>query len=128
MKQQIEKNRKYVSYFPTVQILFLEIPCYSIEHYNKHLRCPNPENFHENDLILTERIGILNDHIRDMNCESGFSTPRFKKDLIKYRKGKGHKQSSSLKFSGYIDCLNPDSKLARTWMKKIVIHMLNACK
>ena len=64
--------------------MFLEIPC--IEHYNKHLCCPNPESFHENDLILkllTERIGILNDHIRDVNRESGFNTPRFKKDLIK---------------------------------------------
>ena len=128
MKQQIENFRNFVSYFPTVQIVFLGIPCYSIEHYNKHLHCPNPESFHENDLILTERIEILNDHIRDVNRESGFNTPRFKKDLIKYRKGKGHKQRSSLNFSGYIDGLHPDSKLARTWMTKIVIHMLNACK
>ena len=53
---------------------------------------------------------------------------RFKKDLIKYRKGNDHKQMSSLNFSEYIDGLHPDIKLARTWMKKIVIHMLNACK
>ena len=58
VKQQIEKFPNFVSYFPTVQIVFLEIPCYSTEHYNKHLRCPNPESFHENNLILTERIGI----------------------------------------------------------------------
>ena len=115
MKQQVEKFRNFVSYFPLVQIVFLEIPCYSIEPYDKYLRCPNPESCHENDLILTERIGILNDHIGDVNRESGFNTPRFKKDLIKYRKCKGHKQRSSLNFSGYIDGLYPDNKLARTY-------------
>ena len=67
VKQQIEKFRKFVSLiFSNFSIVFLEIPCYSIEHYNKHLRCPNPESFHENDLTLTKRIGILNDHIRDV--------------------------------------------------------------
>ena len=55
-----------MSNFPSVQIVFLEIPCYSIEAYNKHLGVENAEDFHASDLLLTDRIGIINDQIRDV--------------------------------------------------------------
>ena len=128
VKQQIEKFCRLVSNFPSVQIVFLEIPCYSIEAYNKHLGVDNPEDFHASGLLLTERIGIINVHIRDVNKESGFSTPRFKNDLIKYRKAEGKSQRKSLTFTDYLDGLHPDNALARIWMKKIVTHMFHYCK
>ena len=128
VKDQIQKFRQYVSHFPTVQLVFLEIPCYSIVRYNRHLRYPNADSFLENEYILNERIGILNDHIREVNFDSGFSTPRFKKDLLKYRKKAGGVQKITLDYSGYFDGLHPNVKLARTWMKRIVMHMLIACQ
>ena len=126
--EQISKFSKYVSKFPTVQIVFLEIPCYSIVKYNQHLRCPQAENFLDKDYILNERVGILNDFIRQVNWDSGFNTPRFKKDLQKYRKKAGGATKFTLDFSGYIDGLHPGATLARTWMKRIVVHMLHACE
>ncbi|MCG8033532.1 MAG: hypothetical protein JAZ03_15335 [Candidatus Thiodiazotropha taylori] len=128
VRQQIDKFCQLVSHFPSVQIVFLEIPCYSIEQYNKHLKAPNPESFHDKDLILTERIGIINDYIRDVNRVSGFNTPRFKRDLIKYRKSEGESQRKSLDFTGYKDGIHPDKWLAGVWMKKIVTHMLHTCR
>ena len=128
IKQQLRKFRCFISRFPTVQLVFLEIPCYSLEQYNRYLRCPNPESFHQNDVILTERIGILKDYIRHVNLEAGFNTPRFKSDLIRYRKRKGKKPRASLNFSGFKDGLHPDTNLAGTWMRKIVGHMLDVCR
>lgn len=90
-----------MSHFPSVKIVFLEIPYYSIEKYNKHLKVLNPESYHESDLILTERICILNDYIREVNEISGFNTPRFNRDLVKYRKGQNQENRKSLDFSGY---------------------------
>ena len=87
-----------------------------------------PESFHQNDVILTERIGILNDYIRHVNLEAGFNTPRLKSDLIRYRKRKGKKPRASLNFSGFKDGLHPDTNLAGTWMRKIVRHILDVCR
>lgn len=128
VKQQIDKFRQFVSKFPSVKIVFLEIPYYSIEKYNRHLKVVNPESYHGSDLILTERICILNDYIREVNESSGFNTPRFNRDLVKYRKGQDQAKRKSLDFSGYRDGIHPDKVLAGIWMKKIVMHMLHACK
>lgn len=128
VRQQIDKFRQLVSKFPSVKIVFLEIPYYSIEQYNRHLKVVNPESYHESDLFLTERISILNDYIREVNEISGFNTPRFNRDLVKYRKSKDQSSRRSLDFSGYKDGIHPDKVLAGVWMKKIVSHMLHACK
>ena len=99
VKQQIEIFCRLVSNFRSVQIVFLEIPCYSIEAFNRHLGVENPEDFHASDLLLIERIGITNDHIRDVNKESGFSTPRFKNDFIKYiQKSRGKEPEKKFYF------------------------------
>ena len=68
-----------------------------------------------------------NDYFREVNFDSGFSTPRFK-DLVKYRKKGDGVQKITLDYSGYFDGLHPNAKLARTWMKRIVKHILIACQ
>lgn len=99
VKQQIDKFRQFVSHFRSaVKIVFLEIPYYSIEKYNRHLKVSNPESYHESDLILTERISILNDYIREVNEASGFNTPRFNRDLVKYRKRSRSGDKKKLRF------------------------------
>ena len=118
VKQQIDKFRQFVSHFHSVKKVFLEIPYYSIEKYNRHLKVSNPENYHDSDLILTERICIINDYIREVNTASGFNTPRFNRDLVKYRKGQDQATRKSLDFSGYKDGIHPDKVLAGIWMKK----------
>ena len=128
MKQQINKFRQFVSHFRSVKVVFLEIPYYNIEKYKRHLKVVNPENYHESDLILTERISIINDYIREMNEASGFNIPRFNRDLVKYRKDQDQGKRKSLDFSGYKDDIHPDKVLAGIWMKKSVMHMLHACK
>lgn len=128
VQNQIDRFRQFVAYFPSVELVFLEIPCYSIVRYNRHLRCPNSDRFLPNEYILNERIGIINDYIKEVNSDSGFNTPRFKKDLIKYRKRPGKPQQRTLDYSGYFDGLHPGVTLSGIWMKRIVTHMLNACR
>ena len=60
--------------------------------------------------------------------DSGLSTPRFRKDLLKYKKKAGGVQKITLDYSGNFDDLHPNVKLARTWKKMIVMHMLIACQ
>ena len=128
IKEQVDKFIQYVSNFPSVKIVFLEIPCYSIVQYNKHLRYPQSDGFLEKEYILNERIGIINDYIREVNLSSGLTTPRFKFDLIKYRKKAGGVLKRTLDYSGYFDGLHPGTTLAKTWMKRIVVHMLYFCR
>ena len=71
-------------------------------------------------MILTERISILNDYIREVNEASGFNTPRFNRDLVKYRKGQDQAKRKSLDFSGYKDGIHPDKVLGGIWMKKML--------
>lgn len=125
---QINTFLNFLSNFPSVKVVFLEIPVYSIVHYNKYLGVENSETFHNNDLILTERIAIINDYIRQINDFLGVTTPRFTRDLIHYRKAsRTANQRKSFNFSLYKDGIHPRAMLARCWMKKIVTQIFVDC-
>lgn len=127
-QSQISSYSSFLSAFPTVKVVFLEVPVYSIVEYNKHLRVPNPDSFHDNDILLRDRIAVVNDVIRQVNSCSDVQTPRFKRDLLRSRKEAGGSERSSLSFSPYKDGIHPDFDLARCWMKKIVLQMLHDCR
>ena len=129
IQDQIRKYLAFVSQFPTVKIVFLKIPNYSIQRYNKHLGNENDATFRENDFRLTDRIALCNDYINEVNRSHGVNSPNVKKDLQKDRKVSGDIGSrSSLDFSMYKDGLHPNSDLAYCWMKKIVTHIFVDCK
>lgn len=124
---QIDRVVLFVSKFPTVKLIFLEIPPYSIEAWNRAKRCSDLQLSRSQDFILLERIALVNEYIRIVNERSLVTSPRFRLDLLKFRKEKGGKQRVSLNFSNYKDGIHPTCLLARCWMKRIVAQILTDC-
>ena len=113
IQNQIKKYLDFVSQFPTVKIVFLKVPYYSIQKYNKYLGNENCADYREQDFMLTERIDLINDHIQEVNKFLGVTSINFKKDLSEFRKASGaYASRSSLDFSSYSDGLHPDRELA----------------
>ena len=105
----------------------LEIPPYSIVKYNEAKGHINPQEYHSQDLELTQRIAYANDYIREVNDRRCVASPRFKLYLLKFRKQEGGKQRVSLNFKFYKVGIHPSYLLARCWMKRIVARMLADC-
>ena len=84
-RDQIDKFFLFVSSFPTVYIVFLEIPPYSIEEWNRAQGHPDPKKFSESNSKLYERISLVNGYIRQMNEISYVESPVFSKDLKRGR-------------------------------------------
>lgn len=129
VEDQIRKYLAFVSHFPTVKIVFLKIPYYSIQLYNKYLGNENYASFKENDFRLTDRIALINDFIQEVNKANSVNSPNFKRDLQNDRKAHGDISSrSTLDFSLYKDGIHPNSVLAYCWMKKIITQIFVDCK
>ena len=129
IKNQIDKFISYISHYPTVKFVFLEIPPYSIEHWNRSKGHSHPSSFHQNDLVLTERINLVNDYIREINEKSEVVSPKFRFDLIRNRKSNRRTpyKRVSLNFASYKDGIHPDILLARCWMKRIIARVFIDC-
>lgn len=128
MYHQIDRILNFVKHFPTVSVVFLEIPPYSIQTWNQSKGHRDPSSFLSRDLILYERICIVNDYIKSVNEQVGAISPRFKLDLYRKRKGKGASHGrTSINFSNYTDGVHPKSLLARCWMKRIVLLVFRDC-
>lgn len=128
MKFQIDRYISFVSNFPSVTLVFLEIPPYSIKEWNHSKGFHNPQLFHSQDLILLERVSLVNEYIRLVNENTFVTSPRFKLDLLRFRKAKGDKSHrASLNFSTYKDGIHPGYLLARCWMKRLVQQIFKDC-
>lgn len=127
IQSQIEKYLNLISHFRSVNIVFFEIPHYSIVAWNSAKGHKDPDSFHLQDLKLTRTISLVNELIREVNDRNNVASPNFKLDLLKYRKSKGGKQRKSLNFKNYKDGVHPTSLLARCWMKRIVARILTDC-
>ena len=126
IQSQITRYINFVSRFLIVKLVFLEIPPYSIVKYNEAKGHINPQDYHSQDLELTQRIAFANDYTREVNDRRCVASPRFKLDL-KFRKQELGKQSVSLNFKSYKDGIHPSYLLAKCWMKRIVARMLADC-
>lgn len=126
LKHQINRYCEFVSNYPTVSLVFLEIPPYSIISWNRSRGHRDPTSFHSQDLILYERICLVNEYIKEVNRLSSVVSPRFNLDLLKYRKTKGHSRRS-ISYSPYKDGIHPNVILARVWMKRIIAQIFKDC-
>lgn len=131
LKYQIDRYISFVSNFPSVTLVFLEIPPYSIKDWNNSKGHSNPQSFHSQDLALLERVFLVNEYIRSVNERDEkfpVTSPRFKLDLLRFRKSKGNKSHRvSYNFSVYKDGIHPGYLLARCWMKRLVSQILTDC-
>ena len=113
IQTQIQRFIDFVSQFPTVKTVFLKIPLYSIQKYNKYLGNEDYADYRENDFRLTDRIVLCNEYITEVNDSNGVKSPNFKKDIQNDRKAKGKIGSrSSYDCSLYKDGLHPNPDLA----------------
>lgn len=87
--QHIDLFVSFIGQFKEGVPIFLEIPPYSIVEWNRAKGHSNPQMFKEKDKTLNETIGVLKDYIRNVNSVCLVTGPRFKLDLLKYRKEKG---------------------------------------
>ena len=101
------------------EILILKCPAYSIEHYNKYHRHPHSESFHEDDIILQDKIRDLNDKIIDLN--PNFARPNFSLDLMRNTTvNKGRRSKYNFMFKDlYNDRIHPCPILSTVWLRKI---------
>ena len=117
----------------SVTLVFLEIPQYSIEAWNKAKGHRDPKIFHSQDFVLLERIALVNEYIHSVNERSSehrktpLCSPRFKLDLLKFRKEKGGKQRRSLNFSNYRAGDHLFGKLLFTWLSLVVSMVMSFC-
>lgn len=127
LKNQIDRYLSFVSKFPTVQLVFLEIPPYSIQAWNNSKGHRDPSVFLSQDLILYERIILVNEYIKEINFQRSVESPRFKLDLLRYRKSKNGDQRKSINYNSYKDGIHPNPVLARYWMKRIIARIFIDC-
>ena len=128
LKFQIDRYFDFVANFPTVSIIFLEIPYYSLESYYSSKGHRDPTIFRSQDLVLKERIALVNEYIKEVNQFTSVISPRFNLDLIRFHKSKGddHKRAK-ISFANFKDGIHPKLTLARYWTKRIVAHILADC-
>ena len=126
LQYQIDRYRRLVSNFPSVRLVFLEIPPYSIHSWNLVKGHTNPEKFHLCDKSLYNRICMVNDYIRAVN--GNVATPKFMLDVERSHKKHNKKRRYAINYSLFIDGIHPSYILSRCWMKRIIIHILYDCQ
>lgn len=127
IRDQIDKYFLFVSQFPSVSIVFLEIPPYCIREWNRCQGHPNPEIFKSQDQILYERISIINEYIKAVNEISRVESPKFNLDLKRGRKESDGHRTYSLCFSAYKDGIHSGPVLTRCWMRRIMLRIITDC-
>lgn len=120
VSETISKFYSALAGFSHVQILFLEIPYYSIEHWYIAKKVPRPSDLHDTDLQVTERVDLLNDFIRQTNSRFNVRSPVFRLDLVHYRKSQGHNIRRSISFKHFRDGIHPDELLSQVWLRRIL--------
>ena len=126
LQSQIDRYINFVSEFPSVSLIFLDIVPYSIQEWNKSRGHRDPNTFLHQDLKLNERICLVNDYIRHVNYSAVVKSPNLRSDLSRYRKDKvSESYIVSVSFSNYLDGIHPSTLLACYWMKRIVACSLH---
>lgn len=124
LKYHIGNIISFVSKFPTVKLVFLEIPPYSIQRWNDYKGHANSESFAQHDIVLERRVEYLNNYIKEVNSKSGVNSLNFRCDLLQYKRA-GRKPS--INYSLYKDGIHPNPVLARFWMKRLVTKVFSDC-
>ena len=111
---------KLVDHYPTVILVFLEIPPYSIVKWYEHKHLVIPDGLSEQNFELLQLIGVINEFIQEKNDCFGVGSPRFKLDLHNTRKVSGKSGRRSISFKHYLDGVHPDNLLSCVWLKRLM--------
>ncbi|CAC5379859.1 unnamed protein product [Mytilus coruscus] len=118
-----------VATYKTVELVFLEIPVYSIVCWNKYQGHKYSEQFQNDDLKLEEQINTANSFIRETNLILRKHSPKFSCDLQNSRKCSQMRNSRfSYKFNAFdLDGIHPTSLLSKLWLLRIVALIVVDC-
>lgn len=113
-----EKNTK---------VIFLEVPYFSIEVWNRNKGHKTPSSFHADDMRLSITVDSINHDITTLNQELGVISPRFNEDLRRSRKSRGKGIRYSFKFSLLQDGVHPSFILAKSWCSSLYRNIKRFC-
>ncbi|CAC5397495.1 unnamed protein product [Mytilus coruscus] len=88
----------FISDFPTLKLAFLELPYYSIFHWNAYKSRATPVPFKNDDYLLIEQIDAVNSFIRETNILLRKYSPKFNCDTQNCRKSSGSNPRYTYKF------------------------------
>lgn len=117
---QIGRFYQLLANYPRVNIVFLEIPPYSLVQWFRSKGLVSVTDLLVQDLQLAERIDLVNEFIRQENYRRSVWSPKFKLDLVNYRKTAGGSSRKGICFRNYLDGVHPDPLLSKVWLKRIV--------
>lgn len=117
---QICRFCELVANYPTIKLVFLEIPPYSLLKWYEYKQLGITKELSEQNLELHRRICVINEFIQERNDCIGVESPRFKLDLYNIRKASGKTGRKSLSFKHYLDGIHPDEILSRVWLKRLM--------
>lgn len=107
----------YLSDFPSVKLAFLEVPYYSIYHWNKYKDHPTPEQFIQDDFKLVSQIYQANSFIRETNILLRKYSPQINCDLENCRKDRWGHSRYTVNFAKFLkDGNHPGPTLGRLWV------------
>lgn len=122
----IELKNYIVQNIPKSEVIFLEIPPYSIQRWNKTQGHKQPDIFAEDDQNLQDQLYQLNKYIREIN-NSETKSPKFEYDIRKISKRKGG-TDEYLNFNLYADDgVHPSPTLSKLWLRRICTKILERC-
>ena len=121
---------KYMRKFPTVRLIFLQIPLYSVYWWNAFHNHPEPDQFVKQDEILHDQLYEVNKYLVTLNnyLHEGINSPDFNSDILASRKGHyDRKTRYSTSFALYLDGIHPSPVLAKLWLIRLCLRFANDC-
>ena len=86
LPNRIQNFCSFAARVPSVKLVFLEIPPYSIVEWNRCKGQHSPLYFQKQDISLNTRIILVNEVFRQINDSRNFTYPLLRLDLTRYRK------------------------------------------
>jgi len=120
LEDEIKQNRK-------VRLTILQLPYYSIKHWNEYYGHENPESFIENDVTLKTSVDVVNGVFEQTNERLRYRAPKFNLDIERTNKAKNKTTRHSINWGLFKDGIHPDQLLAKVWLRSICREILKDC-
>ena len=122
----IELKHLIQSSLANSKVVFLEVPAYSIQWWNRKHGHKTPTDFATDDQLLQDQIYQLNKYIVEINGSEELS-PKFELDQRKVSVRKGKKDEYYNFNLMKDDGVHPSSNLATLWLRRIANKILKQC-
>ena len=119
---------KFIANFPTIKLVFLELPYFSVYIWNVKKRNSEPEQFRAQDKLLETQIREVNKFIRETNILLRGNSPDFGLDLEKVRKHGRREPVYTVNYGIYLDGVHPHPDLAVLWLIRLCLRIVDDCQ